>query len=152
MTNTPTVRAPKGFFFKIEKEPYYKYSYNPRVLPKKLNRPGNVYVKLYDRNHQYNDRYHIGYIQLEVNNSKWYVTHSYLDLEYRSKGLGTLLYARAIKWCFDNGYKCRSSYSSSWLAKNVWEGQHIKKFFHIKKRKINNAFGGKVAYFPSIKN
>jgi GNAT superfamily N-acetyltransferase len=67
--------------------------------------------------------------------SKAYETHSYLDDGWRNKGLGGIMYARAIQYCLENGYKVRSSGGSSEAAQRVWNGKVIRKYFLIRKRK-----------------
>lgn len=76
----------------------------------------------------------IGHIRLDRIGNKRYKTHSDLDIEYHNKGLGTLLYAKAIKFCLSRGYKISSSGYSSSPAKRVWEGKTIRSFFKIRKR------------------
>ena len=64
-----------------------------------------------------------------------YVTHSRLDSLYHRRGLGTIMYARAIQWALDNGHVVRSSGNSSDMAQRVWKSKGLRNFFSIRKRK-----------------
>ena len=108
------VRAPKGYRFEIippETKGYY------------------AYVKLYKKG----VHHPIGRISLEPHSNDKYVTHSTLDEPYHGKGLGALMYARAIQWCLDNGYKVSSSSSPSSLAQRVWGGSSLRRYFSIRR-------------------
>ena len=76
-----------------------------------------------------------GYIELVCVGDNTYETHSYLDEQFRGKGFGTLLYAKAIQWCHRNGYKIRSSGNTSKEAKRVWKSKTIRSYFRIRKLK-----------------
>jgi GNAT superfamily N-acetyltransferase len=113
-TQTPKIaktRAPKGFHFKIF--PTYNY----------------VCVEIHNSNGQM-----IGQIQLDKGRRNRYYTHSWLHEDYRGMGFGTKLYARAIQWCLEQGYKVSSSSNTSELAQRVWEGNGLRQKFDIKKR------------------
>lgn len=114
---TPRVRAPKGFFFKIR-----RYEFGNK----------DWLITLYD---SINPSNYIGSIQLERLSDNKYITHSSLNEAYRGKGLGTLMYAKAIQFCMDKGFKVSSSNSPSYYAQRVWESKSIRKFFLIKKRR-----------------
>lgn len=82
----------------------------------------------------------IGYVELERRTNNTFVTHSGLDIEYRNRGLGTLLYSKAIAWAHNNGFKVRSSGNSSELASLVWKSRGLRKHFRIR-RYIRNEYG-----------
>lgn len=94
-----------------------------------------VYCKLFDMN--MDPSHSIGDVLLEREDSKTFVTHSELDSFYRNKGLGTLIYAKAIAWAINHGYKVRSSGDSSDMAKRVWNGRGLRKYFKITKHTDN---------------
>lgn len=114
--NIAKIRAPRGFSFKIHKISMFGYEnkvclhHNSRVDP-------------------------IGYVRLVREQENLYKTHSYLDEAYRHKGLGSLLYARAIQFGLENGWKVRSSGGSSECARRVWRGGSIRKYFFIRTKK-----------------
>lgn len=110
------VMAPKGFKF--------------RMIPPEKDGARYAYCRLYDKSHPGT---YVGQITLEPYPKNKYITHSRLDSIYHGKGLGAVLYARAIQWCLDNGYKVGSSYSPSYLAQRVWTGSSLRRFFSIKK-------------------
>lgn len=96
-----------------------------------------VYCKVFDN--KMDGRRSIGDVQLERAEGKTFVTHSELDRNYHNKGLGTLIYAKAIAWALNHGYKVRSSGDSSEMAKRVWNGRGLRKYFKITKH-TDNAF------------
>lgn len=119
------VRAPKGYYFKIE-----DYGNN------------NFYVRLYDRKNKVGTG-PIGHIHLTNAygaHKKYLMTHSSLNRDYHGKGLGAYMYARAIQFALDNGYKVRSSGGSSEMAQRVWRGHYIRKWFRITARKTNGPY------------
>jgi|SRR5579885_2002096 len=113
------LRAPKGF--RIQ---YRKISYDGRLE--------TVEVELYDR--AGNKTYPVGHVSLERHTKDSFVTHSNLDQAYWNRGLGTLIYAKAISWCLNHGYRVRSSGGSSDMAKRVWSGKGLRQTFDIQKR------------------
>lgn len=115
------VRAPKGYYFEID-EPQFAGCY--------------AYVKLYKKG---TDRY-IGKLSLEPWGAKSYCTHSMLDDAYHGKGLGAIMYAKAIQWCLDNGYKVSSSASPSNMAQRVWGGSSLRRYFSIRKTKESSYY------------
>lgn len=117
------VRAPRGFHFKIVEYKNKKY-------------PGSDHTRVSLRNSKDPER-EIGHVMLYKQKRRrqiYWETHSSLNQEYHGKGLGSTMYAKAIQWCLDNGYKVRSSGASSDMAKRVWNGQKIRQFFSIRKR------------------
>lgn len=131
MNKIAKVKAPKGFRFFI------------------VGKPGdeNICVNLYkisDLNKK--DKTFIGRINLEKNYGKSYSTHSSLIEAYRNKGLGTLMYARAVQFCLENGLKVRSSGGSSEMAQRVWRGKSIRKHFKIMTRRYKDSSG---QYYPN---
>lgn len=121
-TTTPTIRAPKGFRFRIDKSdsPYNAAEiivyYILTIKGKKVERE-------------------IGRVSLEPSyrNNKTLHTHSHLSKVFHGMGLGSLMYARAIRWALENGYKIRSSGGTSDAAVRVWEGKTLRKYFDITK-------------------
>lgn len=116
------IRAPRGFHFKISHRRDYNFD------GRRYN--GEHYIQLYN---SISNR-KIGSIFLEPYGTKTFCTHSNLDIEYRGQGLGAIMYARAIQWCLDNGYKVRSSGSSSEDAERVWGGKSIRRNFFLRRR------------------
>lgn len=106
------VKAPRGFSFKIRKM------------------GSSIFVAL----HKNGVKEVIGRVTLAKVAPKVYETHSWLHLDYRNKGFGTLIYARAIQWGFDNDSRVRSSGRSSGDAQRVWNGKGIRKYCSLRKR------------------
>jgi GNAT superfamily N-acetyltransferase len=113
------VRAPNGFRVRYRVETHRKKIYN-------------VYCELYDQSN--NGAYAIGNVELVKWGNDSFATHSTLDPRYWNKGLGTLIYAKAIAWALNHGYKVRSSGGSSDMAKRMWNGRGIRQLFDIQKR------------------
>lgn len=109
------VKAPKGFKFIVRKNFYNNWQVNLYKVYKSHSVP-------------------IGNIELIRSYGKTYETHSNLESEFHNKGLGALMYAKAIEWCLLRGYKCKSSGYPSGDAIRVWKGETIRKFFAIKAR------------------
>lgn len=106
--------APKGYTFKVK-----KYSqYMTRVTL-----------------HLSKTKQQIGYVSLVRVRPGYYETHSDLDNSYHNKGLGALLYARAIKHALEKKWRVQSSGSSSVMARRVWEGKSLRKYFTIKAKR-----------------
>jgi GNAT superfamily N-acetyltransferase len=126
-TTTSSLRAPKGFHFKTEKSPNANLRYEAArvlvyfVLP--------IKGKLVERE--------IGSLTLEPSHKdkKILHTHSYISEVFHGMGLGTQLYARAIKWALENKYQVRSSMSPSPQAQRVWNSKGLSKLFTITKKR-----------------
>lgn len=114
------IRAPKGFNVR-----YHVNTYNKEIE--------SVYCELYDVNK--NSGRDVGRVVLERGIGKVFETHSSLANDYHGKGLGTLLYAKAIAWTLNHGFKVKSSGDSSDMAKRVWESKGLRKHFNIRKIK-----------------
>ena len=114
-TSITKIDVPKGYSFKISKGPYGR----------------GAYIRL----HTIKCLYHIGTVNLEKIRTGYYATHSYLQSEYRNKGLGVLLYAKAIQYALRKGWKVQSSGASSEMAAKVWKSRTIRKYFTIKYKK-----------------
>jgi len=110
------VRAPKGFTFRVKKMSNYLTQ-----VALFTSTPGGSRK--------------IGHINLRSVRPDYYETHSYLEDDYHHRGLGALLYARAIQHALEKGWGVRSSGSSSDDAQRVWRGKTIRKFFSIKLKK-----------------
>lgn len=106
------INTPKGFSFRVNAR-------DRKHVAIQLFRSGNF----------------IGRVTLYKRSTGVYETHSYLDDRYHGKGLGAIMYMRAIKWALEHKCSVRSSGASSDKARRVWEGKTIRKFFSIKKRK-----------------
>lgn len=133
-----TIRSPNGF-----RVHYKVIKYDNIVV--------SVVCRLTDMSKEYDN--YAGNVELErVNDGDTFITHSNLRYEYHGKGLGTLLYAKAIAWAFDHGFKVRSSGSSSSMAKRVWESKGLRKHFNIRKiyRKANR-YVPEETWYPSLK-
>jgi hypothetical protein len=116
------VRAPNGFHFKFRFEQY-------------KNKIHNVYCELYQTS---SDLYAIGQVELVEYGKKSFATHSNLNQQFWNQGLGTLMYAKAIAWALNHGYKVRSSGGSSEMAKRTWSGKRLHALFDI--RKVNKRY------------
>lgn len=114
-TNIPKIRAPKGFRFLIEKSRWSSDVYVQLVSSKEIRS--------------------VGRITLSRLRKDYYATHSSLNEKYHGKGLGTLMYARAIQYALEQGWKVRSSGHSSEKAQRVWRGKGLRQKFAIKTRK-----------------
>jgi GNAT superfamily N-acetyltransferase len=127
------IRAPKGFYFHIQ--PFYRGRYNSWGYESKSGKKvlSNVSVQLRDsKTHRA-----IGTVTLEryYDGKRWLETHSNLDSAFHGKGYGVKLYARAIQWALENGYKIRSSGASSAMAQRVWRGNRIREKFTIRAKR-----------------
>lgn len=82
-----------------------------------------------------------------------YETHSFLFPKFRKKGLGTLMYAKAISLLLSKGYKIQSSEFPSGAAQRVWKSKSLKKYFDITTVKVNRKYynGFDTIYVPSQK-
>lgn len=123
--NVPRIRLPAGYHFQC-KPTFY------RGVPEKVE------VCLY---HKVKTTRKIGSVRLYYQGDNEFETHSDLSSSYRNKGLGALMYARAIAWCLERGYKVRSSGASSSDARRVWKGKTLRKLFVIKTEKYENHYG-----------
>ncbi len=122
------IRPPKGYTFEIEEDDYYcEGGYNYIVYLKK-----NGYtwgrVSLLPRELNYNYRTGLSSYAEGV-----FDTHSWLHESLRGKGLGALIYAKAIHFCHTKGFKVRSSGGSSRDAQRVWKSKTLRKFFIVKR-------------------
>ena len=113
------VRAPAGHYFRCTTGKY-----------------GDIYIRLYKK-FKSCDR-SIGLVRLVSMGGKKYATHSNLARKYHHKGLGTLIYSKAIEWCLQRGFRCQSSGYSSEDAQRVWKGKGIRKFFTIKQKQTES--------------
>lgn len=121
------IRSPKGFRVR-----YHINTYNKQIE--------SAYCELYDiTKSSWHD---IGRVVLERGIGKVFETHSSLENKYHGRGLGTLLYSKAIAWTLNHGFKAQSSGDSSDMAKRVWEGKGLRKRFNIRKvsQKIGNYY------------
>jgi GNAT superfamily N-acetyltransferase len=122
------VRAPKGFHFTVGKE---NRSCDCHIC--RADTKNNKQVNLF-----FGDK-EIGNVTLIFNQKKnSYVTHSWLSYDYHNKGLGSLMYAKAIQWCLDHGYGVSSSNSPSFEATRVWKGRVLRKFFLIRRKSVRS--------------
>lgn len=129
----PKIKLPKGYYFNI---------HDPR------NGDNYVIIYLHNRNlvkkGQPENKAHccfggtrIGHVSLapelkyRKTKTRFYRTHSSLDYAYHGKGLGTMLYAKAIQWALGKGYRVSSSGSSSALARQMWSGKSIRKYCKV---------------------
>lgn len=118
------IKAPNGYYFRVQRSVKY----------------GDVRIVLYTKL----ERREIGSVNLEkVPRGNFYATHSSLNWEHRNKKLGSLMYAKAIQWCHDNGFNARSSGSSSFDAQRVWKSKTLNERFKIKVRNRTDYYGSK---------
>lgn len=132
VSNMKKVIAPKGFFFKVER----------------IRGQGFVSVKLFKRKRK--NSLEIGHVNL-CRDEGWYSTHSYLHDEYRNKGLGALMYAKAIQWGKEHGLRVKSSGGSSADAQRVWRGSSLARWFDIKVRNVYSNNPNQDTFYPHIK-
>lgn len=115
------IRCPAGFYFKIE------------------NDSAGYQVLLFDKSNRKcrgKKPEDIGYIFLERIYENQYQTHSGLDDKYHGKGLGALLYAKAISFALKNNFKVMSYAYPSIEAENVWTySRLLRNNFNIRRRK-----------------
>jgi GNAT superfamily N-acetyltransferase len=130
------IRMPEGFWFK-----FVTHKNATREDKWDMSEDTAVLIKLYDKKNRFDDPYWtanepIGTIELvKCDKGKRVCTHSDLNDEYHGKKLGALMYAYAIKWGIEHGYKVKSSGSSSTMARRVWAGKTIRSHFKIRSRK-----------------
>lgn len=130
-----SIRTPEGFSVR-----YRIHIYNKQIE--------NVYCELYVKGNSYP----IGNVELERDMGKVFKTHANLDDKYHNRKLGTLLYAKAIAWVLNHGFKVRSSGDSSDMAKRVWESKGLRKHFNIRKLYVkSNRFLLEETWYPSRK-
>jgi len=115
----PKIRAPKGFTFRV----------------KKVNQRFTSVTLLKTMANK-----EIGHVNLIRVREGYYETHSDLDDEFHGKGLGALMYARAIQHALEKGWRVQSSGSSSSEAQRVWRGKTIRKYFSIKLKKGDDPY------------
>ncbi len=141
MSNIIDIKLPKPYKFKIEK---IEYSYLPCgccctsccvyggcSVNGVRSKAEKIKVGLYiaDSN--------IGFVNL-IPKGKELATHSWLSSNYRNKGLGVLMYARAIQYALENKKRIRSSGESSGDAQRVWKSKTLRKFFRIRRYDDSN--------------
>ncbi len=73
----------------------------------------------------------VGYVDVIKTISGYWETHSYIDDEHRGRGLGTLIYAKAIDGILKRGHEVRSSYKPSMDARNVWLSRKLNGLYDI---------------------
>lgn len=115
------IKAPAGFQFKVSDITSY----------------GEVRIELYNSFYRRGTKFRrgIGYILLIWEKRLGaFDTHSYLNDDFRERGLGTLMYSKAIQWCLSRGFPVCSSSSPSPLAQRVWKSKSLNKLFKIEKQ------------------
>lgn len=122
----PTIRAPKGFYFKISCH-----------KSKSINGYCFVNVDLFPNDQKLKTvKWPIKAGGVQLNSSdggKYYKTHSYLQEQYHGRGIGAIIYARAIQWALTNKKKISSSGNSSEKALRVWKGKTLRRLFTLRK-------------------
>jgi GNAT superfamily N-acetyltransferase len=119
----PNLRAPKGYNFKIIEQ---QFNVLVQLRDKNNRKVGEIRM-----NKRYKTKYQNGGYKYKF--LKKVETHSWLHESLRGKGIGTLLYSRAIEWGLKHGYKVRSSGGSSDMAQRVWNGKGIRQHFRIRR-------------------
>lgn len=122
-------RAPDGFNIRVrsfyaEKDNFYDNDYPEDIVP-------IFELRLYDTN-TYRPGFKLiaGFLWLAKIKSGDWETHSELEPEYRGRGLGTLLYARAFDYGMNHKLSVVSSLNPSADAQRVWRSRSINdKFF-----------------------
>lgn len=61
------------------------------------------------------------------------------------------MYAKAIQWGLDHGFKMRSSGNPSVYAQQVWNGSSLRRFFSIRKNP-DYVYGPKFTVLKQKKN
>lgn len=132
---TKRVRAPKGYYFQITptKDVPCTCAECSKFKKKHDATPYSVRINLMDSK---TDKY-CGHVNLVKQRTGYYKTHSSLNEMLRGKGIGAIMYAKAIQYCHDNGYKVSSSGNSSGDAQRVWAGKKIRAYFQVRKRSTN---------------
>jgi len=115
--SVPRIRLPSGYFFKCIPLHFYD------------GRPDSIDIALFRKTKSSRK---IGHVRLVYEGNNTYETHSNLSTSYRNKGLGAIMYAKAIAWCLERGYKVKSSGASSTQAQRVWRGKKLKRLFNIR--------------------
>lgn len=132
-------RAPNGFHFEIycyvnHYADGYQYGMKSGIFRLRSGQVPecfeSVYVRLV-RNGEDGKRNYIGHVELMKLDKKRLETHSNLEPSFHGKGFGVKIYARAIQWALENGFKVESSGSSSTEAQRVWRGKRLKQKFRI---------------------
>ena len=75
----------------------------------------------------------IGHVDLDDCGNK-YITHSYLDHKWHSRGIGTWMYTTAIRVGLRNGKAVCSSRMASSMAQRVWTSRTLRKYFVVRSR------------------
>lgn len=153
----PRIVFPKGIYFKIEKNNYSGVVWDT----KSKSPPLDIVIYFFDKNKEYLPGNHIGSIQLDggdnfkydsctgeyslIKNIKkpTYRTHSTLSEAYHGKGIGILMYAKAIQLALKLGFTVKSSGQSSSKAKRVWSSKGLRRFYRVRKVKPSGINRGK---------
>lgn len=139
---TKPIRLPKGFRFEIEEPIFCNDEYDCSCLD------GEILL--------YHHKELIGSVELDLSNnhyknSRKAVTHSWLERNYHGQGLGVLMYAKAIKYCMQKGYKIQSSGYSSEDAARVWKSKSLRQYFNIRSKIEDKKYPMDKTWVPYLK-
>ena len=114
------IKAPTGFRFKTVVQSQYRTE-----------------IQLFDtekyKRSDYYARYPIGSVSLVRDpDNGFFRTHALLSYDYHHRGLGVLMYAKAIQWALSHGERVSSSGRSSDMARRLWKSKSLRKYFMIK--------------------
>lgn len=118
------MRAPNGFRLKVVHDTVVSMAYESDsvILP---IAPA-IIIKLFHGTEE------VGYVELVATRDGAWETHSLLDEEFRGRGLGILMYAKAIDVVLRRGQVVRSSHLPSADATRTWKSERLNELFKIR--------------------
>lgn len=123
---TKPIRCPKGYRFKITHRMYRSSGYISSSLPKGDTRI--IQVQLINTHL----KEEVGYVDLVMTIDRFWETHSALDALEQGKGLGVLMYAKAISVGLKHGRQIvKSSARPSAQAIRVWKSRRLNNVYDI---------------------
>lgn len=126
---TRMIKCPKGYHFVVTApRPTRSIAYNSNSLPTSEVR--SIWIELYNSK----TKEKIGYVDLVLTKYNFWETHSTLDDEEQGKGLGVLMYAKAIDVGLKNELVVKSSTAPSDDAKRTWKSRRLNALYEIKQQ------------------
>lgn len=124
------IRAPRGFRFEVFPPNRIAETINVSLASSDDRVVGSVSLKWIDNN--------LDDVQFDSTSRdpkfKRFETHSSLNSDLRGRGLGTLLYAKAIEIGMKNGLNVHSSTMPSKYAVRVWQSRGLRKLYRIQRK------------------